>query len=34
MEFYRIQDKIVSWNKISSTLKKALVLRARGFSQQ
>jgi len=34
MEFYRIQDKIVSWNKISSTLKKALVLRTRGFSQQ
>lgn len=34
MEFYRIQDKIVSWNKISTALKKALVLRARGFSQQ
>jgi transcriptional regulator len=34
MEFYRIQDKIVSWSKISSTLKKALVLRTRGFSQQ
>ncbi len=34
MEFYRIQDKIVSWNKISIALKKALALRARGFSQQ
>jgi transcriptional regulator with XRE-family HTH domain len=34
MEFYRIQDKIVSWNKISAALKKALALRARGFSQQ
>lgn len=34
MEFFRIQDKIVSWNKIASTLKKALTLRARGFSQQ
>lgn len=34
MEFFRIQDKIVSWNKIASTLKKALTMRARGFSQQ
>lgn len=34
MEFFRIQDKIVSWDKISSKLKKALILRSRGFSQQ
>lgn len=34
MEFFRIQDKIVSWQKIEKTLRKALDLRARGFSQQ
>lgn len=34
MEFFRIQDKIISWEKIDKTLKKALGMRARGFSQQ
>lgn len=34
MEFYRIQDKIISWQKIDQTLKKVLLLRSRGFSQQ
>jgi transcriptional regulator with XRE-family HTH domain len=34
MEFYRIQDKIVSWERIEKNLKKALLLRSRGFSQQ
>jgi transcriptional regulator with XRE-family HTH domain len=34
MEIYRIQDKIISWEKIDRTLKKALAMRARGFSQQ
>jgi len=34
MEFYRIQDKIVSWEKIERTLHKALLMRSRGFSQQ
>jgi transcriptional regulator len=34
MEFIRIQDKIISWQKIEMTLKKALQMRARGFSQQ
>ena len=34
MEFYRIQDKIVSWERIEKSLKKALLLRSRGFSQQ
>lgn len=34
MEFIRIQDKIISWQKIETTLKKALQMRARGFSQQ
>ena len=34
MEFIRIQDKIISWQKIENTLKKALQMRARGFSQQ
>lgn len=34
MEFYRIQDKIISWEKIAKTLKKALNMRTRGFSQQ
>jgi transcriptional regulator with XRE-family HTH domain len=34
MDFIRIQDKIISWNKIAETLQKALQLRARGYSQQ
>ncbi|HQA49846.1 MAG: transcriptional regulator [Syntrophomonadaceae bacterium] len=34
MEFYRIQDKMISWQKIEKTLKKALNMRVRGFSQQ
>lgn len=34
MEFFRIQDKIISWEKIDRTLRKALNMRARGFSQQ
>jgi transcriptional regulator with XRE-family HTH domain len=34
MEFFRIQDKIISWQKIEKTLRKALVLRTRGLSQQ
>lgn len=34
MDFYRIQDKIVSWQKIEKILKKALVMRSRGLSQQ
>lgn len=34
MEFFRIQDKMISWQKIEKTLQKALILRARGFSQQ
>jgi len=34
MEIFRIQDKIISWTKIEKSLKKALLLRARGFSQQ
>lgn len=34
MEFYRIQDKIISWQKIEKTFRKALLLRSRGFSQQ
>ena len=34
MEIFRIQNKIISWEKIDKTLKKALSMRARGFSQQ
>ncbi len=34
MDFYRIQDKIISWEKVERNLKKALNLRSRGFSQQ
>lgn len=34
MDFYRIQDKIISWEKLEKTLRKALNLRAKGFSQQ
>lgn len=34
MDFYRIQDKIVSWQKVEKTLRKVLLLRSRGFSQQ
>lgn len=34
MDFYRIQDKIISWQKIEDTLRKALMLRVKGFSQQ
>jgi len=34
MEFFRIQDKMISWEKIEKVLKKVLLLRSRGFSQQ
>jgi len=34
MDFYRIQDKMVSWEKIERALHKALLMRSRGFSQQ
>ncbi|MGI5921822.1 MAG: transcriptional regulator [Syntrophomonadaceae bacterium] len=34
MDFLRIQDKIVSWQKIEKVLQKALQLRSKGFSQQ
>ena len=34
MNFYRIQDKIVSWQQIERTLQKILQMRSRGFSQQ
>jgi len=34
MDFYRIQDKIISWEKVERTLHKALLMRSRGFSQQ
>ncbi|NLV21176.1 MAG: transcriptional regulator [Syntrophomonadaceae bacterium] len=34
MDFIRIQDKIISWQKIETTLQKVLQMRARGFSQQ
>ncbi|MGR6837150.1 transcriptional regulator [Syntrophomonas erecta] len=34
MDIFRIQDKIISWQKIEKTLQKALTLRSRGFSQQ
>ncbi len=34
METFRIQDKIISWQKIENTLRKALQMRARGLSQQ
>ncbi len=34
MDYIRIQDKIISWQKINNTLKKILELRARGVSQQ
>lgn len=34
MDFIRIQDKIISWQKIENTLQKALQMRAKGFSQQ
>jgi transcriptional regulator with XRE-family HTH domain len=34
MDFIRIQDKIVSWQKIEDVLHKMLQLRARGLSQQ
>lgn len=34
MEIYRIQDKIISWQKIEKTLHKALIMRSKGFSQQ
>lgn len=34
MDFLRIQDKIVSWQKIEKTLKKTLLLRSKGYSQQ
>jgi transcriptional regulator with XRE-family HTH domain len=34
MDFFRVQDKIISWQKLEKTLKQALVLRSKGFSQQ
>lgn len=34
MDFYRIQDKIISWQKVEKTLRKVLLMRSRGFSQQ
>ncbi|CFX11290.1 Uncharacterized [Syntrophomonas zehnderi OL-4] len=34
MDFIRIQDKIISWQKIENTLQKVLSMRAKGFSQQ
>ncbi|MGI6452595.1 MAG: helix-turn-helix domain-containing protein [Syntrophomonadaceae bacterium] len=34
MDFFRIQDKIISWQTIEKKLQKALLLRSRGFSQQ
>lgn len=34
MNFIRIQDKIISWQKIEKMLRRALQLRERGFSQQ
>lgn len=34
MDFYRIQDKIISWERVEKTLHKALNMRAKGFSQQ
>jgi hypothetical protein len=34
MDFIRIQDKIISWQKIENSLQKILQMRARGFSQQ
>jgi len=34
MDFIRIQDKIISWQKIETSLQKILQMRARGFSQQ
>lgn len=34
MNFIRIQDKIISFEKIEKTLKRALQMRERGFSQQ
>lgn len=34
METYRIQDKIISWPKVEKSLKKVLLLRSKGFSQQ
>ncbi len=34
MDFIRVQDKIISWQKIENTLQKVLQMRAKGFSQQ
>ena len=34
MDYYRIQDKVISWDKIEKNLRKALGMRSRGFSQQ
>ena len=34
MDYIRIQDKIISWQKINNMIKKILQLRARGVSQQ
>lgn len=34
METFRIQDKIISWPRVEKSLKKALLLRTKGFSQQ
>ena len=34
MNFIRIQDKIINWQKIEKVLQRALQMRERGFSQQ
>lgn len=34
MDFYRIQDKVISWQRIEKYLRQALSLRSRGFAQQ
>ncbi|HZK44285.1 MAG TPA: transcriptional regulator [Syntrophomonadaceae bacterium] len=34
MDFYRIQEKIISWQKLETTLRKTLSLRSKGLSQQ
>jgi len=34
MNFIRIQDKIINWQKIEKILQRALQMRERGFSQQ
>ncbi|MDD4801765.1 MAG: transcriptional regulator [Syntrophomonas sp.] len=34
MDFIRVQDKIISWQRIETSLKKILEMRSRGMSQQ